>query len=120
MMTIKRLSLLTLGGILAISWSCSSGDNPFEPELDQTVDVSITNGQFVPQQVTISAGTTVRWTNKDGEVRTVESGTPMNPTSAFNSPNLQPNQSWPHTFTSVGTFDYYSSITGATGKVIVQ
>ncbi len=102
----------------ACFWSCAGVDNPFEP--DNATEVAIRSGQFSPSNVTIAVGETVRWTNEDSEVRTVESGSPMSPTSTFNSPNLDSNDSFEHTFNSAGTFTYYSSITGATGRVVVN
>lgn len=119
-MKIKLHWLIAWGGIVTSFWYCSSADNPMQPPQNPTENVSIINGQFVPAELTISVGTTVRWTNNDNEVRTVESGTPMNPTSDFNSPNLDPNATFSHTFTSAGSFNYYSSISGATGRIIVQ
>ncbi len=101
----------------AFVWNCAGVDNPFEP--NDVTEVAIRNGSFSPSSVTVAAGETVRWTNEDSEVRTVESGTPMGPTSVFNLNTLQPGDSDDFTFNTTGTFPYYSSITGATGRVVV-
>ena len=100
-------------------WACGQ-DGPLQPNPEPEEDVSIINGQFVPSQLTIAVGTRVRWTNNDNSVAVVESGTPMNPTTAFNSPNIQAGSSWPHLFNQVGVFSYYSSLSGATGRITVQ
>ena len=114
-MKIKLRYLVLLILCQTFIWSCE--DNPFEP--DDVTEVAIRNGQFSPSSVTVSVGTTVRWTNKDSEVRFVGSGTPMNPTNDFNSPNLETNDSFDHTFNGVGTFPYYETATNAAGSVIV-
>ena len=116
-MKIKLQHLVLLILCQTFIWSCAGVDNPFEP--NNATEVAIRNGQFSPSSVTVTVGTTVRWTNEDSEVRTVESGTPNNPTTDFNLNTLQPGDSDEYTFNSVGTFQYYSSITGATGRVIV-
>lgn len=104
--------------VATMSWYCSGIDNPLEPA--PVTEVTISNGRFSPTTARISVGETVRWINNDSEVRTVESGTPMNPTTNFNSPNIQPGAAWERSFSTAGTFPYYSSITGATGSVVVS
>lgn len=116
----ERILLAILGAALAISWACSSADNPFEPQPVPEEEVRIQNGLFVPSELTISVGTRVTWINDDNEVRTVESGAPMNPTTAFNSPNIQPGGRWSFDFNSRGTFNYFSSVSSGTGRIIVQ
>lgn len=76
--------------------------------------VTIKDFAFGPQALTIKAGTTVTWTNNDSTPHTVTSST-------FESSQLLPGQSFQHTFTDAGTYDYSCSIhPSMTGQVIVQ
>ncbi len=118
-MKIKRFVFFALIMMIGVfSWQC--GNNPFEPEMPGENEVWIQNRQFVPQTLTVSIGTTVRWTNKSNETHTVDSGLPMNPTSDFNLKTLDPGESDVHTFTETGDFDYFCAIHGETGKIIVK
>ena len=105
--------------IMVFSWSCGT-DNPLLPDVRDDNEVWIQSDGFNPQTLTVSAGTTVKWSNKDSEVHTVDSGLPGNPTNLFTSPNIQPGKSWSLKFSKKGTFNYYCSIHQRTGKIIVQ
>lgn len=82
----------------------------------KNVSINIQNFSFNPGIVTIPAGSTVTWINKDGVVHTVTSDSQI-----FNSGTLSPRQQYSHIFTTTGTFDYHCSIhTFMTGKIIVE
>ena len=69
----------------------------------QTNSVSIRNSAFDPADITVTAGTTVAWTNDDSTAHTVTSDT----NSIFDSGNLNPGQTFTHTFSDAGTFAYH-------------
>jgi len=78
--------------------------------------VTILNFAFGPQVITVKAGTTVHWTNRDTEAHTVTSNT-----GAFGSPVLQPGASYSFTFAKPGTYHYHCSIHPfMTGMVMVS
>lgn len=95
-------------------------DNPFEPDVRADNEVWITASGFEPATLTVTAGTTVVWLNKDDANHTVDSGEPNKPTSLFSSKVIRPNDSWEFAFTAKGTFSYYCSRTLAKGKIIVN
>jgi LPXTG-motif cell wall-anchored protein len=77
--------------------------------------VSAVDFRFVPSTITISAGETVTWTNNGQSPHTVTGG-------SFDSGNLNPGQTYSHTFSSAGTFPYhcqYHQSQGMVGTVIV-
>src|SRR5688500_8195131 len=79
-----------------------------------TVDVSIQNFAFQPQNATILVGSTVRWTNSDASAHTATS--PGN----WDSGNLAQNQTFSHTFNTAGSFNYICSYhPGMTGNITV-
>jgi amicyanin len=67
--------------------------------------IDISNFAMEPAQVTVTAGTTVTWTNHDDEPHTVvaEDGT-------FRSPALDTGATYSFTFAAPGTYDYTCSI----------
>ena len=76
---------------------------------------------FSPANKTISAGTTIKWTNKDSMTHTVTSGTPGAPSGLFDSGNLASNDVFSFTFSQPGTFKYYCNIhSSMTGTITVQ
>ncbi len=76
---------------------------------------------FTPADRTISAGTTITWTNKDSYAHTVTSGTPGSPSGLFDSGNVEANGQFSFTFNTAGTFKFYCKIhTMMTGTITVQ
>ena len=71
-----------------------------------TNTVAIQNFAFSPATVTVKAGTTITWTNRDFDAHTV---TAMS-AGSFHSPTLNTGQSFQHTFTTLGRFGYLCTI----------
>ncbi len=73
---------------------------------------------FTPSTLTVSAGTTVTWTNTDYSLTHRVYSTAMTP--VFDSGNITPGQSFSFTFTTAGTFPYECLIhTNMTGTITV-
>ena len=67
--------------------------------------VLIQNMAFDPATITVDAGTTVTWTNKDVIAHTVTSDNGL-----FNSGNIGSNGTYSYTFLTAGSFPYHCSI----------
>lgn len=87
-------------------------------EKSAMVEVKIDNFSFSPATVTVAAGTTVTWTNRDDIPHTVvDTGDPK----AFKSKVLDTDEKFSFTFGKPGTFVYFCSIhPKMIGKIIVQ
>jgi plastocyanin len=70
-----------------------------------TNTVAIQNFAFAPATVTVKAGTTLTWTNRDQDSHTV---TAMS--GPFHSPTLNTGQSYRYTFTAPGRYEYLCTI----------
>jgi plastocyanin len=80
-------------------------------------EVKIDNFTFAPQDLTVPAGTSVRWVNHDDIPHTVVS----DDKTTFKSKALDTDDSFSYTFTKPGTYSYFCSIhPKMTAKVIVQ
>ena len=102
-----------------LTLQCSE-ENPLAPDVRGANEVWITANGYEPATLTVSAGTSVTWINKDTANHTVDSGTPNQPTNLFSSPTIRPNGDFSRKCESKGTFDYYCARTLATGKIIVN
>jgi plastocyanin len=81
-----------------------------------TNEVFIQGMAFNPGTITVTAGTTVTWTNKDAVTHTVTSTTNL-----FDSGSLGTNGTFSHTFATAGTFPYICKIHPyMTGSVTVN
>lgn len=81
-----------------------------------SVEVKIDNFSFGPQSLTVSAGTTITWTNRDDIPHTVVSSD-----GVFKSKVLDTDDKFSYTFGKAGTYAYFCSIhPKMTGKVVVQ
>lgn len=79
------------------------------------IDVNIQNSAFVPQNLTVVLGTTVRWTNRDSIAHTVTSTA-----GVFDSGTMNRGATFTHTFNTPGEFPYICAIhPSMTGKVTV-
>ena len=70
-----------------------------EPGALAIVKVSMRNMQFSPKTLRVKKGTVVEWNNDDLVPHTATS-------SSFDSGSLGRGQSWQHTFTTAGRFQY--------------
>ncbi|HEX5252366.1 MAG TPA: cupredoxin family copper-binding protein [Mycobacterium sp.] len=67
--------------------------------------VTIDGFAFAPASLSVTAGTTVTWTNRDEEPHTVAASD-----GSFHSPGMGTGATFTHTFPAAGTFDYVCSI----------
>ena len=111
--------LFSLALLATLMLRCGT-ENPLAPDVRGENEVWITANGFEPATLTVKAGTTVTWINKDNANHTVDSGKPNQPTNIFSSPTIRPNGTFRHQFSTKGTFDYYCARTLATGKIIVN
>lgn len=73
---------------------------------------------FTPRTLTVTAGSTITWTNQDTAPHDVRS---TSGPQSFHSPMLDKGGSWSHTFTSPGTYSYLCTVhAGMTGQLVVK
>jgi plastocyanin len=98
-----------------------SGSRGFTARAEQaptqsSAEVKIDNFSFGPAALTVAAGTTVTWTNRDDIPHTV-----VSEDSVFKSKVLDTDEKFSYTFTKPGTYGYFCSVhPKMTGKVVVQ
>lgn len=84
--------------------------------LNKIVEVGLYDNRFEPKSVTVSAGTTVRWTNYSNQKHSVTSDAGL-----WDSRGLTPGATTSYTFTQPGKYTYHSSLNADVhGTVIVQ
>lgn len=104
--------LIIVMSIGATSASIAADNNVAKP-----VEVKIDNFSFLPAAITVPAGTTIRWTNRDDIPHTVVS----DDHTTFKSRPLDTDEQFTYTFTKPGTYSYFCSIhPKMTGKVVVE
>jgi plastocyanin len=73
--------------------------------------VTLNNFKFEPPNLTVTAGATITWTNKENSPHTVTADD-----NAFSSPNLAANAAFSHTFTKPGKYAYHCAYHGGKGS----
>jgi amicyanin len=114
MSTEVLLAALVLGiaELVGVTGTVTATTRP-EPE---TMEVKIDNFTFGPPELTVNAGTTITWTNRDDIPHTV-----VNTDKVFKSKVLDTDERFSFTFATPGTFTYFCSIhPKMTGKVVVK
>ena len=107
------VSILLIGAIFNITNSCKKSSS--RPGAGSN-EVFIERIAFNPSTITVAAGTSIIWTNKDAGAHTVTSNTGI-----FDSGSINTNGTFSYTFSTVGSFLYHCSIHSyMTVKVIVQ
>jgi plastocyanin len=90
----------------------ANGDQP----APAAAEVKIDNFSFGPVALTVAAGTTVTWTNRDDIPHTV-----VSTDGAFKSKVLDTDEKFSYKFAKPGTFPYFCSIhPKMTGKIVVR
>jgi plastocyanin len=106
-------AIVALGLLLAASPKAAA--NTQQPA---TAEVKIDNFSFGPVTLTVPAGATVTWINRDDIPHTVVS---TDDSKTFKSKVLDTDEKFSFTFSKAGTYPYFCSIhPKMTGKVIVQ
>ncbi len=134
----KSVALLMACGALSLPVAACGGDDGDgggdgagdggAPATEQTetrtqategVTVDMKDIKFIPQDITVDAGTTVTWTNSDGVPHTVtKTG---GPGEDFDSGNIEPGGTYEYTFEQKGKIDYVCTIhPGQDGTVTVE
>jgi plastocyanin len=122
----KRLLISTafLLAVLSIVSSCSKSTaydttTPTPPGSKGgpgTNEVWIQGMAFTPSTITVAAGTTIKWTNKDGVNHTVTSDT-----GVFDSGSMGDGATFTFTFSTSGSFPYHCSVhPGMKATVVVN
>jgi plastocyanin len=87
-----------------------------QPAPAAAAEVEIDQFAFVPQRITVKAGTTVTWINEDDAPHTVASSNKL-----FKSNALDTGDKFSFTFTTPGTYAYFCSVhPHMTGTVVVE
>lgn len=113
--TAAREVTVTAGGTATVDWVAEGGS---------TVQVVVLSANaFSPQNLTITAGTTVRW-DVDVGTHTVTPDDPEQTGAWTGSGTLDPGDTFEHTFEVAGqTYPYHCTFhraTGMTGTIVVQ
>ena len=122
----KTVSLVLIFVGLVFTSGCSKDDSYSTNSSGNTGtqganEIFISGMAFSPSSKTISAGTTIKWINKDNVTHTVTSGVPGSPSGTFGSGNFGQNGEFSYKFDQVGTFKYFCDIhQSMTGTIIVQ
>lgn len=104
--------MITVLLLFAGSRNVKAADQPS----DANANVKIDNFVFGPQTITVPAGTTVTWTNKDDIPHTV-----VSTDGVFKSKVRDTDEQFSYKFEKTGTYSYYCSVhPKMTGKVVVQ
>jgi plastocyanin len=86
------------------------------PAQAAAAEVKIDHHAFIPQRITVKAGTTVTWTNDDDTPHTVASSTKL-----FKSKALDTGDKFSFTFTTPGAYQYFCSVHPyMTGAIVVE
>jgi plastocyanin len=127
------MRLVCLATALALSIACSSSSSPSSPSTPSPSSPPATGGPsspvaipsgaeslgnraYAPDDLTVTAGTTVTWTNNDSIAHTSTSDG-----SGWNSGLVAPGGQFSQTFQTPGTFSYHCTIhPGMVGTVVVR
>ncbi|MBX5489848.1 MAG: cupredoxin domain-containing protein [Chloroflexi bacterium] len=74
--------------------------SPRATAADEAMVVRMVNNAYLPDTLTVSVGSTVRFVNDDPEIHTATQ------TGGFDSGLIFPGESWQYTFTAPGEYQY--------------
>ena len=93
-----------------------SGTLAAEDKAPAEIAVGIENFSFAPGTVTVPAGSTVRWSNKDDSPHNIAAED-----KSFRSKTLDTDDHFSYTFARPGTYKYYCSLhPRMTGTIVVK
>ena len=112
----RTISALHIVAALAVMLPGAPRAVAAQPAPAAAAEVEIDQFAFVPQRMTVKAGTTVTWINDDDTPHTVASSSKL-----FKSKALDTKDKFSFTFTTAGTYAYFCSLhPHMTGVVVVE
>jgi len=112
----RKALLIVCAAVFLLGEARTMGGAAAHGAADQA-EVTIDNFTFAPVTLTVPAGTTVKWVNRDDIPHTVVSDDKR----TFKSKALDTDDSFSYTFTQPGTYTYFCSIhPKMTGQVVVK
>jgi plastocyanin len=124
MKTISMVALVLVAGVsLGLTSSTLSGQTAGHASASGMHDtkpsgaaINIDNFSFTPATLTVSAGTSVTWTNHDDIPHTI-----VEHDQKFKSKGLDTDDSFSYTFSEAGTYEYFCGLhPKMVGKIIVE
>jgi plastocyanin len=114
MMTLRRCRWVSMAaGVAMLGWFAASGA---AEATAATATIEVKDFMFMPMSLTVKAGSTVTWANRDEEPHTVVSDTGL-----FRSDALDTNESFSFKFDKPGTYHFTCSIhPHMVGMIVVQ
>ena len=116
----SSILLLLISSVVFYSCGKSGGgygtttNNPPNPSSPNAVN--IVNMSFSQANLTVNAGTTVTWTNKDAMDHTVTADN-----GSFDSGHIAPGAKYSKSFPTAGTYAYHCTLhAGMTGSIVVK
>src|SRR5215470_10053628 len=114
------LAIASFGALAAPSWTLASQPGPRAQPVEVAAvagpHVEITKHKFSRPTLTVPAGTTVTWLNRDEDVHTV-----VSTNQAFKSAGLETGERYSYTFTKPGVCQYFCTLHPLmTGTIIVK
>jgi plastocyanin len=111
---VRTLTAVAVIGAMTLCMAAPSA--PTRAASPALAQVLVNDFMFQPTSLTVPAGTTVTWTNKDDEPHTVRSDTGL-----FGSGAMDTNESFSFKFEKAGTYHFTCSIhPRMVGTIIVQ
>ncbi|HEY4036032.1 MAG TPA: plastocyanin/azurin family copper-binding protein [Ktedonobacteraceae bacterium] len=100
----------------------TTGDTANLPVHSGHVTITISNQEFRPAVIVVTAGTTITWINHDPMTHTATEGQNASPVPhGFNSNLLTSGQSWSYVFKTPGTYMYTCEVhPSMNAKVVVK
>ncbi len=109
-------AVMTAGALGALVGAVLAGSVLLADAQNQTSAIAIDNFTFNPQTVTVKAGTTVTWTNKDDIPHAIAAVGKQ-----FKSKVMDTDNSYSFTFTTPGSYAYFCSLhPHMTGTIVVE
>ena len=113
MLTFVMAAMMALG-LSACALATDPANNTESKAMAATINVD--NFSFSPATLTVTAGTTVTWTNHDDIPHNI-----VERDQKFKSKALDTDDSYAHTFAEPGTYEYFCGLhPKMVGKVIVE
>jgi len=134
MTTLTRLAVIAALSALSF-YGCAQKHDVVKPSTSPApqITISIQNLKFIPQNIQVTPGTIIHWTNRDPVDHDITSGVSINgrkarglkktrlPDGKFSSGLFGKNKGFTVTLSKPGEYPYYCSVHPfMTGKIIVK